>query len=1039
MVIDYRALNAATIPSVLRVPRLDDVLDSVGETNPQYFSVLDCTQGFHQIPLDPESRSKTGFITPMGKFRYKTMPQGIKNAPATFQALMDTLLRGVQYKYVAAYIDDIILFSHTFNQHLTHIREVLTRLRAAKLKLHPKKCSFAVKQVAFLGHVLKPHGISPDPGKIEAIRSYPEPKKLKQVRGFLGLSGFYRRFIPEYAHLARPLYHLTRKDVPFKWTDDCQQAFDALKEAITSDTVLAFPDFRKPFILATDASKTGVGACLSQKHDGELRPIAFAGRGFTKAESNYTTTEQELLGVVFAIQHFRVYLTGNEFELHTDHSALRWILGLNEPQGRLARWVTFLQQFQYKVLHVKGKDNVVPDALSRRPYNTTYTPADDVINKFPDLDDVSLFIASKNDLLDAINHPEPPIPAQTKNISPPLSNNSVSFQEGATYNATRPKTPDLHKSILKNKGQRSGDLKKKCEVKEPPAFPQDHDGLAKVSPSYITCSSLSSPCFSKSNKRREKLRSQLQARAKINWDDVNFSRGHIKQQQYIDPQCRRIISFLKFGALPKRMDEARAILLRQEDYIIIDDLLYHIFTSHGPKPHTASAQLVIPQSLKKQFLQIHHDSMLGGHIGAARMLSVMRPRYFWIGMIKDVNDYVGTCQSCNASKPSNRSIKPPLTLRDPAPGPFHTLFIDTLGPLRRTQHANKHLVVVTDQYSRYVIAWPSPDIQAKTIAKKFYEKVICVHGAPKRLLSDNGSGFISELFQELCATFGVKQSFSTAYRPQAQGEVERCNRSITNLLRNFVNTKQTDWDKYITPLVWALNTSENRPLGYSSFLLVFGRLPVFPAEADLPDPLTMNNTVRDHLADIVQRQAECSRFAEQHLREQQAQMKKQHDKKATDTPIHPGDTVYVYQPRIRVSKTKKKLQKNFHGPFLVVKLNTPTTVMLRRLSDGKYLTKAVNVARLKKGHVRAKLNNWDPLPPPTDNDDQLSEDDIPLTSFEHTSPTRVSDSDSDNDSPPPPKGAPACDQDRMQGPPVQASPRRPHPPQLYLHPITYRP
>ena len=373
LVVDYRALNAATIPQVLRVPRLDDVLDSVGETNPQYFTVLDCTQGFHQIPLDPESRSKTGFITPMGKFRYKTMPQGIKNAPATFQALMDTLLRGVQYKYVAAYIDDIILFSHTFEQHLAHIREVLERLRNAKLKLHPKKCLFAVKRVGFLGHILKPQGISPDPDKIEAIKDYPIPKKLKHVRGFLGLSGFYRRFISNFAHLAKPLYNLTKKDVPFNWTPDCQEAFDKLKAALTSESVLAFPDFQKPFVLATDASKTGIGACLSQVHDGQLKPVGFAGRGFTKAESNYTTTEQELLGVVFGIQHFRVYLTGNEFELHTDHSALRWILGLKEPQGRLARWVTFLQQFQYKVSHVKGKDNVVPDALSRRPYDVTRT------------------------------------------------------------------------------------------------------------------------------------------------------------------------------------------------------------------------------------------------------------------------------------------------------------------------------------------------------------------------------------------------------------------------------------------------------------------------------------------------------------------------------------------------------------------------------------------------------------------------------------------------------------------------------------------
>ena len=187
LVIDYRALNAATIPQILRVPRLDDVLDSVGETRPQFFTVLDCTQGFHQIPLDPESRGKTGFITPSGKYNYKTMPQGIKNAPAVFQALMDTLLRGVQYKYVAAYIDDIIIYSPTFEAHLKHIREILTRIRQAKLKLHPRKCKFAVTTVDFLGHTLQPSGVSPNKEKIEAIKDFPTPSRLKDVRAFLGL------------------------------------------------------------------------------------------------------------------------------------------------------------------------------------------------------------------------------------------------------------------------------------------------------------------------------------------------------------------------------------------------------------------------------------------------------------------------------------------------------------------------------------------------------------------------------------------------------------------------------------------------------------------------------------------------------------------------------------------------------------------------------------------------------------------------------------------------------------------------------------
>ena len=219
------------------------------------------------------------------------MPQGIRNAPATFQALMDTLLRGIQYKYVMAYMDDVILYSPIFESHLTHIREVLGRLRNAQLMLHPKKCSIAVKQVNFLGHILQPDGISPNTDKLEAIRNYPVPQKVTHVRAFLGLSGFYRRFISKYSIIAKPLYHLTKKDVQFKWTTECQEAFDTLKTALSRESVLAFPDFNKPFVLATDASKQGIGACLSPDQDGELRPVRFAGRGLSKAEAHYTTTE----------------------------------------------------------------------------------------------------------------------------------------------------------------------------------------------------------------------------------------------------------------------------------------------------------------------------------------------------------------------------------------------------------------------------------------------------------------------------------------------------------------------------------------------------------------------------------------------------------------------------------------------------------------------------------------------------------------------------------------------------------------------------
>jgi len=288
---------------------------------------------------------------------------------------------------------------------------------------------------------------------------------------------------------------------------------------------------------------------------------------------------------------------------------------------------------------------------------------------------------------------------------------------------------------------------------------------------------------------------------------------------------------------------------------------------------------------------------------------------------------------------------------------------------------------VTDQYSRYVIAWPTTDISAKTIASQFYAKVICIYGAPKRLLSDNGSAFVGQIFKELCSEFEIKQCFSTSYHPQSQGAVERANRSLINLLRNFVSSKQNDWDLFISPLTFALNTSDNSPLGYSSYMMVFGRNPSLPAEINIDDHYTGKVTVHDHFSDILQTQYECHQYAMIHLKREQDRMKKRHDDGMQITPLKIGDVVYVYQPRLRVRNTKKKLQKSFHGPFLVVKFNNPKAVILKRVSDGKILEKSVSIQRLKKGNVRAKTNNWDPLPGQVNNEDLLDAEDLPQDSY----------------------------------------------------------
>ncbi len=370
LVCDYRRLNAQTIGLSARIPRLDDIFDSVGQNNPKYFTSLDVQSSFHQIEMEEGSVDYTAFVTPHGKFRYTRMPQGLKNASNSFQALIDLMLTDIQYQFVLAYIDDLIIYSDTFDAHIAHVREVFERLRKAGLKLKASKAKIGVPSVPFLGHILSNEGILPNPQKTEVIRSYPVPRRVKDVRAFLGMCGFYRRFVKDYSLLARPLYDLTKKDVAFKWTDKQQEAFDKLKDALVTTVLLQYPDFNRRFVLHTDASKVGLGAVLSQDDGtGKLRPVAFAGRATSKAEMNYSTTMLELAAIIWSFNYFKIYLSSAEFDLYTDHAALKWILGLKEVQGKLARWTLTLQEYAFVVRHVKGKDNVVSDVLSRREYN----------------------------------------------------------------------------------------------------------------------------------------------------------------------------------------------------------------------------------------------------------------------------------------------------------------------------------------------------------------------------------------------------------------------------------------------------------------------------------------------------------------------------------------------------------------------------------------------------------------------------------------------------------------------------------------------
>ncbi|KAK8773672.1 hypothetical protein V5799_011792 [Amblyomma americanum] len=363
LVVDYRKLNAVTRIDPYPIPNIQETLSQLGSA--RYFTVVDMAAGFWQIAMDPADAEKTAFNTPSGHYEWKRMPMGLANSPAVWQRTADVILAGLLGRLCFVYMDDIIIYSDSFENHLRDIEQVLVRLRGAGLKLKPSKCQFLKNEVKYFGHVVSADGVRPDPEKLRCVSDFPSPTSVRQVRQFLGLIGYYRRHIEEFAKLAKPLTALTAKHVAFRWDENAENSFGALKRKLMSAPLLRHPDFNLPFVMATDASKFAVGAVLSQVIEGKEHPVAFASRQLSPTEQKYGATERECLAVVWAVKHFRCYLYGRKFKLVTDCHPLKWVMSVRDPSSRLARWNLHLQEYCFEVEHKSGKTHLNADALSR--------------------------------------------------------------------------------------------------------------------------------------------------------------------------------------------------------------------------------------------------------------------------------------------------------------------------------------------------------------------------------------------------------------------------------------------------------------------------------------------------------------------------------------------------------------------------------------------------------------------------------------------------------------------------------------------------
>ena len=802
MVADFRAINAITRRIGTAIPNVQELLDRL--QGKKIFSSGDLFSGFYQVGLNPADREKSAINLPFGSYEFTCLPMGMCNSPPTFQAVMNKVFAGLPF--VNVYIDDLVVASDSPEEHEEHLNQVFARLRKYKLYCNLKKCHFNQPELKFLGFICGRDGIKVDPAKIKVVQDWPTPKNAKEVQQWLGLTNYFRKFIQGYATLATPLHMLTHKNTPFRWTDEHQTVFEALKHALINAPVLAMPDFSKPFEVVSDASLLGTGAILMQ----EGRPIAYHSKKFSSAEKNYTTGEQEFLGIIQAVESFRCYLEGTKFTLVTDHNPLTHMDTQPMLSRRQARWVEKLARYEYTWLYRPGRINVA-DPISRNPSLALVL--------------LSCAVTLRPRVVRAVEQP-----AQKKT---------------RTQKAAK-KLPDPELSLVD--------------------------------------------------------------RIKV---------GYANDETFSSPQRVAVWKLV------------RGLWLSDE-------------------------HIVVPNAdgLRQEIMSEFHEPPLSGHLGMAKTYEAVRRTFYWPAMKKDIEEYVQRCHQCQVHKSSNQrpgGLLQPLRIPERK---WEVITMDLITCLPTTLSGHDAIAVFVDKLTKMAHFAPCKTaISAEEFASLYVNEIVRYHGVSRVIVSDRDPRFTGHFLKSVCQLLGVKQSLSTAFHPQSDGQTEIMNRYLQDMLRHYVSPRQDDWDQHLPAAEFAVNNAWHPTLKNTPFWLNYGQHPLTPVtlgtEHVVPSATAFVHDLELHIKE-----------AKKFLQAAQERQKACADKHRREVSFQVGDLVLLSTRNVRVKKNQemvRKLMPKWLGPLkvlekvgaLALKLELPPHLRMHPVfhvslvkpyhSDGKYV------------------------------------------------------------------------------------------------------
>ena len=942
MCIDYRAINTITKKDKYSMPDAEQIIDNL--QGAKYFSSIDLSHGYHQCILDKSDIPKTAFRTIYGSYEWKVMTFGLSNAVPTFVRMMNEVLLEHLGKYCMCFLDDLVIYSKTLEDHHVHVRKVLDTLHKANLYVNWVKSEFNAEQIEYLGLKINKHGISPIQNKVQAITEWTRPETVYHLRSFLGSVGYYRKFIYNFSAIAAPLTELTKEHAERQkamatnvtmskwgrkvstqaisdkeWDDKCEQAFQSLKLAITTAPVLALPDNDKDYEMMTDASQYASGAVLMQRDENKkLHPVAYYSSKHTAAETGYPVHEFELVAIYKALSNWRHLLMGKHVTIFTDHKPLTHLLKQPTLSPRQQRWISMLSEYDMDIVAVEGTRNVVADALSRYDVNPS---------------EISSTLTNVVELLkDKYTH------NVQSNMAPMLRvYDSMGF---SAFSTLTPITSwYLHNTSMEDHSNFFGGADTHGSAEQDSTFNYDHSAIA----SSVT----------KSYKEDETAQTVL-----------NNPNNALSMKV-----INKLIFHMGQDGMPRLYIPSKAEIT----------------------PTNQSTEFPIPGeevrntcSLREELIRtVHRD----GHPGVGKTIQLMSRYYYWPGMTTSVKDFVRGCMSCQRNKPRNHRAYGRLHPMEMPTRRWSDISMDFITRLPMSSKGHDSILVIVDKYSKRAHFIPcDTTISSKQTAHLFFEHIYKLHGIPLKIISDRGTQFLSNFWKTLFDLLRTNLARSASYKPQTNGQTERVNRVLGDFLRTYTQNGILDWEEVLPIAEFVYNNTETVSTGYTPFMLDTGQDPIDTNMYNLSNLVgSQSQQVENKFKyeqdaiDYLECWKDHELVAQAMLKDSQERMIKYFDKDKTAITFEIGEKVLLDTKHLsfydnKGHKTKrKKLDERSLGPYEILEifgpLNNPTAVRLK-LPSHQTFHDVVPVSRIDKIRLSTQFpeahNEISPLPVVTD-------------------------------------------------------------------------